>query len=228
MELTHLQSDVLNELLNIAMGKTASIMSEMINRTILISIPNSKLISRHALKSLFETKYEKSVHQNMLGVTINFSGDCSGSTTLFFEQNQGKTLVDKLLDHQDDEDWDWEGDAGVSESDNQQFFTDSDREALLEIGNMLINGLMGTIGNLLDMVFDYSLPELQVPYRFEEIEESAEDRMSNDTLVLETFFSDQSEEIEGHLIIVFSLGEFAEKLIREIEKLSQTVADEEF
>ena len=227
MELSSTQSDILNELLNIAMGKTASILSQMIERTININIPKSLLVSRQMLSTLFQEKYQKSLQEDMLGVTLDFSGKCSGSTTLFFEQHQGKTLVDKLIAQQDD-DWDFD-DPGDPEKFNQTgLFSDTDREALLEVGNMLINALMGTIGNLLGLYFDYSLPELQVPYKFDDLKPVENKNDVKDTLVLETHFIDASEEIEGHLIIMFSLGEFTQNLINAIDNIAKDLSDDDF
>ncbi len=227
MELSPAQSDILNELLNIAMGKTASVLSQMIERTINIKIPKSLLVSRQMLGTLFKEKYQKSLQEDMLGVTLDFSGNCSGSTTLFFEQHQGKTLVDKLIMQQDD-DWDF-GDTMDSEKSTEQgLFSDTDREALLEVGNMLINALMGTIGNLLGLFFDYSLPELQVPYKFADIKSGENKNEVKDTLVLETQFIDDTEEIEGHLIITFSLGEFTQNLLNAIDNISKDMQEDDF
>jgi chemotaxis protein CheC len=227
MELSSSQSDILNELLNIAMGKTASVLSQMIGRTININIPKSLLVSRQKLASLFEEKYHKNPQEDMLGVTLDFSGNCSGSTTLFFEQHQGKTLVDKLIVQQD-EDWDFDDIQESEKSDEQGLLSDTDREALLEVGNMLINALMGTIGNLLGMYFDYSLPELQVPYKLDDIKPGENKNDIKDTLVLETHFIDQSEEIEGHLIIMFSLGEFTQNLLNAIDNMAEGIQDDDF
>lgn len=228
MELTPERSDVLNELLNIAMGKTASILSQMIGRSVDITIPKSLLVSYKTVQTLFEEKYKKNIQEDMLGVTINFCGNCSGSTTLFFEQHQGKTLVDKLLAHQELDDWYTEEAQRSNNSENTELFSDSDREALVEVGNMLINGLMGTISNLLGMFFDYSVPELQVPFDFESSGSPFHASSQKDTLVLETHFIDQTEEIEGHLIIVFSIGEFTETLLTAIDRLAMDVTVEDF
>lgn len=228
MILTDAQRDVITEGANIAVGKSASTLSMMIGREIEIDVPLVNLIPRSQLPDFFDRRYSDEV----LGVSIRFDGELSGTSTLFFERLQGKTLVDKLLSeqlHDDDDDWDIPGDdsAGVLEEEDQ-LFTDTDKEALIEMGNIMINGLMGSVSNMLNTVFNYSLPELQLHFRFSDysVDGPADEHLF--ALLLETHFKDAEADIEGFLTLIFEFGDHTHRFLNAVDAIVETTGQDDF
>jgi chemotaxis protein CheC len=78
---------------------------------------------------------------------------------------------------------------------------------LSEVGNMLINGVMGSIGNVLDQPLDYDVPY----YAEEEIEEllSKEQSLEHGTVLLApAHFSIEELQIQGDILLFFDAGSF--------------------
>lgn len=226
MILTTEQRDVITEGANIAVGRSASTLSMMIGREITIDVPVVELIPNNQLAEFFFNRYADEI----LGVSIKFNGDISGTSTLFFERLQGKTLVDKLLSEHPDEDDGWDiptTDFVVSTDKEDQLFSDTDKEALIEMGNIMINGLMGSVSNMLNTVFDYSLPELELHFHFPDktTENSGEDQFA---LLLETHFKDKEAEIEGFLTLIFEFGDYTNRFLASIDNIVENSGDDPF
>lgn len=227
MILTTEQRDAISEGANIAVGKSASTLSMMIGREIDIDVPVVKLIPRGKLAEFFNKRYSSEI----LGVSIKFDGNLSGTSTLFFERLQGKTLVDKLLSENPlDEDDGWDlptADSVVSLRNEDQLFSDTDKEALIEMGNIMINGMMGSVSNLLNTVFEYSLPELHLRFRFPD-DTSENGSREQYALLLETHFKDAEAEIEGFLTLIFEFGEHTHQFLNAIDSIVETTGDDTF
>jgi chemotaxis protein CheC len=227
MTLTPQQRDAINELANIAVGKSASTLSMMIGREIKIDVPVVELVPRDNLAAFFNQRYV----EDILGVSIGFDGDFSGTSTLFFERKQGKTLVDKLLSAQEEDEDDWDiksNHAPASEEDTDLLFSDTDKEALIEMGNIMINGLMGSVSNLLHTVLNYSLPELQLNFSFSDLSPENQSPDQNNALLLETHFKDADAEIEGFLTLVFEFGEHINRFLEAVDSIIEASGDDEF
>ncbi len=223
MELTPQQHDAVNELANIAVGRSASMLSMMINRKIEIDVPVVKLISTDNLGQFFQERYS----EDILGVSIGFDGEFRGTSTLIFERHQGKTLVDKLLSEQlDDDDWGGIDDSGSVDEEADLMLSDTDKEALIEMGNIMINGLMGSVSNLLQTVLNYSLPELKLKFSFSNGSGDKIETEPFNALMLETHFKDSEARIEGFLTLIFESREHIYQFLEAVDKLISVSGDE--
>lgn len=219
MELNTKQQEVLTELINVGIGKAAAILSSMISQQINIHVPVVETVPYSILTEDLLNKFGA----GGVGVSIDFEGDFAGSSTLIFGKNEGKTLVDQLLagqeDDWDDDDDDWDDDFDASDGD--ETFTDTDKEAIVELGNMMINGLMGSMGNLLESVFDYKPPLLDLSMDFNKMYTAEPATAGEDqvALIMKTDFkAEEDENISGYLILIFELAQTFQGLISAIDR----------
>jgi len=139
MTLSIAHQDVLAELLNIGVGKAASVLNEMIDSHVALSVPSIKIITQDALFNEFRVTEDK----RLAAVCLEFSGGFEGATSLIFTTPCAMKLVEAL--------------TGETLADDDPM--DSVRTGtLVEVGNILINGVMGSIANILDTNIEYQVP----------------------------------------------------------------------
>jgi chemotaxis protein CheC len=147
VELTADEIDALKELINIGVGSAAGMLNEMIQFPILLQIPDINLLSAKELLSQLKKHFGT---ERLASVQLGFSGSFSGSAHLLFPTDSAVKLVSVLTGEE----------KGSPELESLKISTIS------EVGNMVINGVMGSIGNILDQPLDYAVPY----YAEEEIE----------------------------------------------------------
>ena len=140
---------------------------------------------------------------SLSAVHLAFKGTFSGTAQLIFPAATASKLVTAVTDEEI-----------MSES------LDEIRSGTLcEIGNIVLNGLMGSISNLLKMQLKYSVPT----YLEGKIENltSAIGNMASDTKILlaRTHFTIKELKIEGDIIVFFETGAL-DSLFIEIEALN--------
>lgn len=138
MHITPEQLDALQELLNIGVGKAAGALNQMIGKPIRLQIPYVKIGKISDLVS----ESSQSDTGALAAVRLPFSGSFSGSAFMLFPTESAEQLVSHLT-----------GEVNDPESINVM------KEATLtEIGNILINGVMGSITNVLNQQLIYTVP----------------------------------------------------------------------
>jgi len=199
VELTADEIDALNELINIGVGSAAGMLNEMIQFPIQLQIPDVELISAKELRSELKKRFGI---EPLSAVQLGFSGSFSGSAQLLFPTESAVNLVSVLTGEE----------KGSPDLDSLKIST------LSEVGNMVINGIMGSIGNILDQPLDYAVPY----YAEEEIEELLLKEPSLDygsVLLAPTHFSIEELQIQGDILLFFDVGSF-QMLLKAIAALS--------
>ncbi|MEG4800727.1 chemotaxis protein CheC [Microcoleus sp. ARI1-B5] len=188
MELTADEIDALKELINIGVGSAAGMLNEMIQFPIQLQIPDIELLSARELRSELKKRFGI---EPLSTVQLGFSGSFSGSAQLLFPTDSAVNLVSVLTGEE----------KGSPDLDSLKIST------LSEVGNMVINGVMGSIGNILDQPLDYAVPY----YAEEEIEELLLKEQSVDcgsVLLAPAHFSIEELQIQGDILLFFDVGSF--------------------
>lgn len=186
MNPTALQLDALSELINIGVGRSAEVLNTMLNSHIDLQVPFVKIL----LSDDFRKEIEALGSDSLSAVHLAFKGKFSGTAQLIFPAATASKLVTTVT-----------GEEVRSES------LDEIRSGTLcEIGNIVLNGLMGSISNVLKMQLKYSVPT----YLEGKIENltSARGNMASDTKILlaRTHFTIKELKIEGDIIVFFETG----------------------
>jgi len=170
------------------------LLNELVQSPIKLSIP--KLIVQNLTD--FIDQYQDNTSP-FYAVKINFAGSFSGIAEIVFPSESGNNLVSVLT-----------GEEKYSEElDNVRAGT------LNEVANMLLNGVIGSISNLLQETFDYSIP-VYCEDTFKNLVSSS--NLDKIILMGETHFEVEKLSIEGDIIILLELPSF-ESLKIELNKL---------
>ncbi|MFB2896372.1 chemotaxis protein CheC [Aerosakkonemataceae cyanobacterium BLCC-F50] len=178
--------DALQELVNIGVGRAAGVLNDMLDSPIRLHIPEVRLLSPEELKLELKSQFDNSL---LATVQLSFSGSFSGTAELVFPSESAAHLVSVLT-----------GEApGTPDLDVVKI------GALLEVGNIVLNGIMGSLSNALIEHLDYSLPaysESKVnnfPI-FADIDENTK------ILLAHTCFIIEQLQISGDIILMFTVG----------------------
>lgn len=137
--LSELELDALTELVNIGVSRAATSLREMIGEQVLLSVPNVKLVSRDEAIAILGEREDRLVAVHQI-----FEGDITGRALLIFPETKSLELVRAVSG----------GDLPLED------IIDLEQEALAETGNIILNGCLATIANLLQRSLKMSLPEI--------------------------------------------------------------------
>ena len=188
MKLEKELSDTLAELVGLGMGRAAEVLNAMLDSHIALSVPTLRLVDIEELVSLFA----QNASASLSAVQMRYAGSMRGTVELIFTSGEAGRLVDCLM-----------GETTVLEEG-----LDAIRAGTLcEIGNIVINALLGTLANQLGMHLEYTVPAYLegAPTRlFAEADLSGQEMV----LLAETDFRVESRSIHGKIAIFFSLDSF--------------------
>ena len=129
MHLNLEQEDALKELLNIGVGRAAGALNQILEKPITLHIPTILL----GTASELQKKLQEFGDHSLSTVQLPFKGSYAGAATLAFPTETAPKLVEILTGAISDED----------ELNAMKVAT------LTEIGNIVLNGVMGSITNVL-------------------------------------------------------------------------------
>lgn len=178
--------DALKELINIGVGRAAGSLNEMLKFRVTLEVPFIKVLTPMQFKSEMKDLGDG----NMSAVKISFHGPFSGTGTLVVAPESATKLIGALS-----------GTPGGSRS------RDNLEETLREVGNIVVNGVLGSLGNILKQRLSFSLPA----YREISIKDLFfSEKIGNDTvfLIVKTKFNIMRIEVEGNIILLFTVGAF--------------------
>lgn len=187
MHLTADQIDALQEIINIGVGRAASMLNEMIESRIILEIPYIKVLNLEELQQELAQRFHEDC---FAAVRLGFKGSFCGMAELVFPRESASTLVSVLTGE----------DIGSPDLDAVKIGT------LSEIGNIVINGVMGSISNVLKQHMNYGIPM----YLEDTIEHLVlSDYVINQTILLaQTSFTIEQLEIMGDIILIFEMTSF--------------------
>jgi len=182
------EKDILQEVMNIAFGKAAADLAEVINIFVVLSVPYIQMLKTRDLPEYLKAQvYE---YDRISIVEQNFWGDFKGSAFLVFEASAGRDLVSLFGD---------DADEIGSES-----MAALEKETLMEVGNILIGACVGKLSELLGDAVTYSPPRVvaedtpndTIPANIFESDSSA--------IILKTVFNFNERNVSGFLFLVTS------------------------
>ena len=91
-----LRYDILNELFNMSVGKAASILSEIINKKILLDVPDVKIVNMKAEEFGILECLPKEIEGNLMVSSISFEEKLEGKANLIFPAEKNEDLHQSL------------------------------------------------------------------------------------------------------------------------------------
>jgi len=185
MKLSPSQIDSLREMVNIGVGHAAGVLNAMLNSRVQLHVPIVEMMSYEQL----QTKIQSMGQAKLSSVRLGFKGPFSGKASLVFPAEEAVKLVNLLTDVE----------SGSSEMDEMRVAT------LTEVGNIVLNGVMGAIGSELKLHVFYTVP-IYVDNPFEVLLSTQPNLVDAYVVWVQTSFTLESESIIGDIILVFEVG----------------------
>jgi chemotaxis protein CheC len=138
--LNALELDALTELVNIGVSSAAGSLREMVGQEILLSVPRVELLARGSAVEILR----RSEAAKLVAVHQFFEGDITGRAMLIFPEANSLEIVRAVAG----------GHLSIED------IMDLEQEALAETGNIILNGCLATIANMLERSLKMSLPEI--------------------------------------------------------------------
>lgn len=182
VELSALEQDAVTEIMNVGVGRAASSLSLMVKEEIQLSVPAAELLYGEAARQRLAQSSDR-----MVAVRETFKGLLSGSAALLFPQSKSLDLVRMVLDE----------DLTAEE------VTELEQEALVEIGNVILNGCLSSIADSLAGEIETSIPILMHANLSSILPQTADAQPV--LLVLTIDFTIRSRDIQGHIVFLMDM-----------------------
>ena len=140
IELSEFERDALTELVNIGVSRAAASLRKMVGAQVLLSVPSVDIIGRKAAAALIGERET----DHLVAVRQDFTGAFSGRALLIFPLSNSIELVRAVIGNN----------LGADD------IAGMEDEALSETGNIILNGCLATMANMLQQSLTMSLPEV--------------------------------------------------------------------
>jgi len=166
IELDEFHYDALNEVGNIGMGNATTALSQLVGKSVRVSIPSLMVVDTRSI-------IDKTSDLDFVGTIIKIVGDISGGNMMVFQKKYADSLADIIL-----EGTSYEDDEGMRES------------MLNEVANILAGSYFNALSKFLDLTVLPSIP-YQTQGSTSDVFKMAEERLKckiDHVLALATMF----------------------------------------
>jgi chemotaxis protein CheC len=182
------EKEILTEIMNIAFGKAAADLAEVINIFIVLSVPYIQMLKAQDLTEYLKTHVSE--FERISIVEQNFWGNFKGSAFLVFQASAGRELVSLFGENPD---------SSVPES-----IDALEKETLMEVGNILIGACVGKLSELLGDAVTYSPPRVITENSSNEAIPANIFESNSSAIILKTVFCFNNRNVNGFLFLVTS------------------------
>ncbi len=185
ISLTELERDALAELANIGVSRAAASLRKMVGQQVMLSVPSVEVVSQKTAGALVAEREGN----NLVAVQQEFAGAFAGRAMLIFPQAKSLELIRAIVGP--------EVDAADAK--------DIEEEALAETGNVILNGCLATMANILHQSLTVSLPVVRrgTGVRLFQLNDTSTD--SGLVLFLYINFSISDLDIRGYIAMLMDL-----------------------
>ncbi len=193
------QIDAITEIINIGVGKGSASLSQMIDGEIVLNVPYVNVITFDEVINELNKLAVNEIHS----VELEFSGEYKGSANVILPANSATQLASILI-HEDS---------------NSNVLLEMKDGIMIEVGNTILNAIMGSFGNILNAPLDYHMPK-----SFQGDISGLHDQMDKDkfskVLICRTNFGVRGKDIRGEILIMYEMSSF-DKLEKVLEDMTE-------
>ena len=172
-------------------------LNQMLDSQIVLEIPVVSVLNLSQIQAELEKRFEG---DSLAAVKLNFTGSFSGKANLVFPTESAATLVSLLTGEE----------IGSPDLDSVKIGT------LSEVGNIVINGIMGSISNVLNQHLNYAIP-IYMEDSIKHILSLEYIKEETVFLLAQTRFAIKTLEIIGEIVLIFEMESFG-TLIKVIDQ----------
>jgi len=196
-EIPESSMDTLRELINIGIGRAAGMLNELTRARVILEVPVVELIRMEELSS-----HAASLNGTpSSAVRIDYNGYITGSTALVFNTAGAAALVYAITGEEFEK----------PELDVMM------EETLKEVGNICINGVMGSIGNILHERITYTPPRYDKGTVSSFFKKTIIDGQML-VIIINTRFMVSEIDVDGYIMMLLGFSSF-EKILSKIAEL---------
>ncbi|WOF16680.1 chemotaxis protein CheC [Methanoplanus sp. FWC-SCC4] len=177
--------DAVREILNIGIGRSAMMLNKITKSHITLSIPQIRIFHIDEIESVKDSFLQ----QKSAIVKLDFGGDFCGTTAVLFPPDSAAKLVMAITGE----------DAGTPELDSLR------AETVKEIGNIILNGVMGSVGNILKTHIKYSVPNYGEDTIIGLVKSSSKS-LDKYVLMATACFNVKDLNVEGNIVMLLEIG----------------------
>jgi chemotaxis protein CheC len=189
LTLDALELDALTELVNVGVSRAAASLRTMVGSEVLLSVPAVEMMTYEQAAKLIGERESGP----LVGVHQSFTGDISGGAMLIFPETNSLELVRAITG------------GGLPLDD----IIAVEQEALAETGNIILNGCLATIANMLRRTLKISLPEILHGSGNDIFSRSPVSVAGTAVLFLYIDFSVRNRNIKGYITMLMDLPSLA-------------------
>lgn len=186
-ELTDLEKDALQEIMNIGFGRAAADLAEIINMHVILSVPYIAVLKSDDVIHFIHNEIPDTTDMSM--ITQFFSGRFNGGSFLVFPHGEGRKLL-RIFDND------------ISELGENPDMEMLEKETLIEVGNIIIGACVGKVAEMLGDAVTYAPPRFftqeQIPDTLEQILNSSD----SFAILFKTVFNFEHYNVSGYLFLV--------------------------
>jgi len=186
-ELTELEKDALQEIMNIGFGRAAADLAEIINLHVILSVPHIAVLQSDEVIRYLHSEIPDTTDMSM--ITQFFSGKFTGGSFLVFPHGEGRKLLSIF---------DTELEALGDNYDIDML----EKETLVEVGNIIIGACVGKIAEMLGDIVSYAPPRF---YSQEQIHGTLADVLNDSdsfAILFKTVFNFEQYNVSGYLFLI--------------------------
>jgi len=197
-QLTQSQHDTFKELINIGVGRAANMLNAMVDSRVHLDVP--QIFTLNPAELVMQLRRLGGDH--VAAVRLTYSGVFSGATSIIFPPESAAKLVKVLVDDP------------TADDDLNELRVGT----LTEVGNVVINGVMGSIANVLNERLHYSLPNFIDDTITELV---ARNQFEADAIIImaQAHFNVEALRIDGSIVLWFEVGSL-DTLLEAIDALN--------
>jgi len=186
-ELTELEKDALQEIMNIGFGRAAADLAEIINLHVILSVPHIAVLQSEEVISYIHNQIPDTTDMSM--ITQFFSGRFNGGSFLVFPHGEGRKLL-RIFD----------GEMALL---GENYDIDVlEKETLVEVGNIIIGACVGKIAEMLGDVVSYAPPRFVSQDQIFETLDDVLNASDSFAILFKTVFNFEQYNVSGYLFLV--------------------------
>lgn len=212
MEITEFEYDILNEIFNIGVGKAADLLSQILNKKIILHIPHILLIDSPDNFTEEDERLKELMDGTLMVSSITFSEQLKGMANLVFPADKMNSFIGLCTGEP------------CSSAKTTADFTDIDFDIIREIGNIVLNSIVGEFGNHLELTLDYTLPVVKVYDKQIDFHNDIETSSYKSVLIMSVTFVIDDVEIEGAILIDLTMTS-CQKLLHLLRRIEANLCE---
>ncbi|UWE18523.1 chemotaxis protein CheC [Herbaspirillum huttiense] len=183
--LNEIERDALTEIFNVGAGRAAQSLSEIVGDEVRLSVPSVEVLRSGAI----DEQVLPRTRGRFATVSQNFDGPFDAEAVLLFTEDRALSIVRDMMGSQ------------MSLDELAEF----EREAMCELGNIILNACLSAMADMLDITLNSSLPQYLVSSP-DEISARLASAQGDESyvLVLHIDLVIEKHQTDGHLIFLLS------------------------